>query len=125
MRHLVLGLLLALSSSAPALADAKFDELSEKVVTLFERIATEIDANKPDCDKIGTVLNKHVDEDAALMKQAHDLDKTMTKDEKDAAKKKMDAKYGARMKVAKEKGKPVRACKTNPKVKAYMTKVGF
>jgi hypothetical protein len=43
--------------------------LLEKYVLLMERIGADADANKPDCDKIGTALSRHQAEDSATMKQ--------------------------------------------------------
>jgi hypothetical protein len=99
------------------------DELVEKVIKIFERIADEADANKPDCDKIGAALAKHLAEDVAVLKQSKEADAKKTAKQRDEERDAAKAKYGARMQVAMAKAAPLKACKTNDKVKAYAEQV--
>jgi hypothetical protein len=99
------------------------DDMVEKAVKNFERIADEADANKPDCEKIGAALAKHLDEDVAVMKQIKDADAKKTAKQRDEERDAAKAKYGARMQAAKAKAAPLKACKTNAKVKAYAEQV--
>jgi len=120
---LVVATLIGSGIGARAVHAESTDELVEKGIKIFERVAGEADANKPDCDKIGSALALHMDDDAAVMGKLKDLDAKKTKDQKAADRKALEAKYGERMKAAKAKGAPLKACKGNAKVSAYMTKV--
>jgi hypothetical protein len=115
---IVSGLVLARSAHADTI-----DELGEKVIKIIEYIASDVDANKPDCDKIGTALTAHMDDDAAVMAKVKADDAKKTKEQKAEDGKKMDAKYGDRMKAAMSKMGPLKSCKANAKVTAYQKKV--
>jgi hypothetical protein len=97
--------------------------LVEKYVKIMERIGTDADKNKPDCDKIGTALSKHQAEDAATMQQLKANMAKLTAQERKAVRDLLDAKYGARLKASMAKAAPIKACTTNPKVKAYADQV--
>lgn len=99
------------------------DELAEKAVKIFERIADDGEASKGDCDKFGTALASHMDDDAAAMKKIKDAEAKQSKDEKAKTRKDMEKKYGDRMKAAEKKLGALKTCKTNAKVKAYGEKV--
>jgi hypothetical protein len=99
------------------------DEVAAKVVKIFERIGEDADANKPDCEKMGTALSKHLAEDAAIMKQIKEDDAKKSTKQKAEDKEAVKAKYGERMKAAMAKAAPLKACKTNAKVKAYAEQV--
>jgi hypothetical protein len=116
------GLVVSLLATGTARAAADGD-LVDKVVKILERIGEETDANKPDCDKIGTALAKHQAEDAAVMKQAKDSDAKKTAKQREDDTKAAKAKFGERMKAAQAKAAPLKACKTNAKVKAYAEQV--
>jgi hypothetical protein len=115
----------AFSFGGLAVAGAGGDDLPEKLVKMVERMASDTDTNKPDCDKIATALHKHADEDAALMKAVKDADAKKTKEQKAAEKKELEAKYGERLKAAMTKMMPLKECKDNAKIKEYRTKVGM
>jgi hypothetical protein len=120
-----LALLSLVTLRAPRVhADAVAD-IGERMIKIFERMAADIDANKPDCDKIGAALNKHVDDDVAAFAEAKKVDAGMTVAQRKAAKEAMDKKYGARAAAAKKKMAPLKACSANPSVKAYADKVGL
>jgi hypothetical protein len=116
------GLVVSLLATGAARAAAD-DDLVDKVVKIFERIGQETDANKPDCEKIGTALAKHQAEDAAVMKQAKDSDAKKTTKQREEDTKAAKAKFGERMTAAKAKAAPLKACRTNAKVKAYAEQV--
>jgi hypothetical protein len=123
---LAAALLVTTVASRPARADAKFEELAAKLVSVFERVAADADANKGDCDKMTVALNKHVDADAEIVKAAKANDAKMTKEERAEAKKVLETKFGARMKAALQKGnKPLKACNKHAGVKAFMAKTGL
>lgn len=93
--------------------------LLEKYVLIMEHIGTDADANKPDCDKIGTALSRHQTQDAATMKQFKDNLARLTPSQRQAVKDLFKAKYAGRLKVSEAKAAPIKECKTNPKIKAY------
>jgi hypothetical protein len=97
--------------------------LVEKYVKLMERIGTDADANKPDCDKIGTALSKHQAEDAATMQRFKDDMAKLSAQQRKAVRDLLNAKYGERLKASEAKAAPIKACKTNPKIKAYAAQV--
>lgn len=97
--------------------------LLEKYVLIMERIGADADANKPDCDEIGTALSKHQAQDAATMKQFKDNLARLTASDRKALKDLFKDKYTERLKVSEAKAAPIKACKTNPKVKAYANAV--
>jgi hypothetical protein len=99
------------------------DDLAEKAVKVIERIGSDGDASKGDCEKLGTALASHMDDDATVMKAIKDAEAKLTKEQKAENRKKMEAKYGERMKAAKKKLESLKTCKTNAKVKAYGEKV--
>jgi hypothetical protein len=121
--HIALaGLVVSLLATGTARAAAD-DDLIDEVVKILERVGEEADANKPDCEKIGTALAKHQAEDAAVMKQAKDSDAKKTPKQREDDTKAAKAKFGERMKAAKAKAAPLKACKANAKVKAYAEQV--
>lgn len=112
-----------LVAGARAARAETIDELAEKGVKVMERIGSDGEASKGDCDKFGTALASHMDEDATVMKAIKDAESKMTKEQKAENRKKMEEKYGERMKAAKKKLETLKTCKTNAKVKAYGEKV--
>ena len=116
------GWTVALCVAAPARADGD-GGLMEKFVKLLERVADEADANKPDCGKIGAALGKHLEEDAALIK---DLKETISKvppNQRKALEDFIKARYGKRIEAAHTKAAPYRACMTHPRVKKYADRI--
>jgi hypothetical protein len=116
----------ALSVSLVVTAGARAEGdggLVEKFVMIMERIGTDADTNKPDCDKIGTALSRHQAEDAATMQQVKDNEAKLTAQERKAVRDLIKAKYGERLKASEAKAAPIKACKTNPKIKAYANQV--
>jgi hypothetical protein len=93
--------------------------LLEKYVLLMERIGADADANKPDCDKIGTALSRHQAEDSATMKQFKDNLARLSPPQRKAVKDLFKDKYVKRLKASEAKAAPIKACKANPKIKAY------
>jgi len=113
---IVLGILHI--GAVPARAEGN-DGLLEKYVLIMERVGADADANKPDCEKIGTALSKHQTKDAATMKQFKEALGKLTPSERKAVKDLFKDKYGERLKVSEAKAAPIKTCKTNPKIKAY------
>jgi primosomal protein N'' len=99
------------------------EEMGEKAVKIMERIASDGEASKGDCDKFGTALASHMDADAVTMKKIKDADAKQTKEQREANRKLMEKKYGERMKAAMTKLQTLKACKDHAKVKAYGDKV--
>ena len=97
--------------------------LVEKYVKIMESIGMDADANKPDCDKIGTALSKHQAEDAATMQQLKDNMAKLTAQERKAVRDLLEHKYGERLKASEAKAAPIKACRNNPKIKAYAAQV--
>lgn len=93
--------------------------LLEKYVLIMERIGADTDANKPDCDKIGTALSRHQAQDAATMKEFKDNLAKLPPSQRQAVKDLFKDKYAERLKASEAKAAPLKACKTHPKVKAY------
>jgi len=115
---------LSVSLLVTAVARADGDGgLVEQYVKLLERVGTEVDANKPDCEKIGVALSKHLTEDAATMKEVKDNRAKLTPSERKAVNDFVKARYGERLKAAEAKAAPLKACQTNPKVKAYADQI--
>jgi hypothetical protein len=97
--------------------------LVEQFVKIMERIGTDADANKPDCDKIGSALSKHQAEDAATMQELKANRAKLSPQERKAVQDLIKAKYGERLKASEAKAAPIKACTTNPKIKAYADQV--
>ena len=116
------GLALSLCIAAPARADGD-GGLMERFVKLLERLADEADANKSDCNKIGTALGKHLEEDAALIKDVKETNAKVPPNQRKALEDFIKARYGKRIEAAHTKAAPYRACMTNPKVKKYADRV--
>jgi hypothetical protein len=97
--------------------------LVEKFVKIMERIGSDADANKPDCDKIGTALSKHQAEDVATMQELKANKAKLSPQERKAVQALIKDQYGERLKASEAKAAPIKACTTNPKIKAYANQV--
>jgi len=98
-------------------------DLQEQMVKMLERQASEIDAAKPDCDKMLDALMKHVDADATLTKQAQDSDKGKSSEQKKAEQQAFVGKYGPRLQAAAKLMAPLRECRANPKMKQWRARL--
>jgi hypothetical protein len=115
---------LAVSLLMTAAAHAEGDGgLVEKHVKLLERVGLEADTHKPDCEKIGIALSRHQAEDAETMKAVKETLAQLSVPQRKALRDLVRAKYGERLKASQAKAAPLKACKTNPKVKAYADQV--
>ena len=104
-------------AAAPAFADGV-----EDMVKMQERQSAAVASNAPDCDKIAKALMATVDEDVATLKKVIASEASKSKEEKKAAKEEMMTKYGPRLKDARTKMEPMKACKDNANVKAWKAK---
>jgi hypothetical protein len=123
MKTTLFVIVLSVFATARTARAESIQELAEQGVKIIEHIASDAEASKSDCDKLGTALAAHMDDDAAVMKKIKDAESKLTKEQKDANRKEMEKKYGDRMKAAMGKLGPLKTCKANAKVKAYGEKV--
>jgi hypothetical protein len=121
VRIALFGLTVSLCVAASARADD--GGLMERFVKLLERVADEADAHKPDCSKIGTALGRHLEEDAALIKDLRETNAKVPANQRKALEDFIKARYGKRIEAAHKKAAPYRACMTNAKVKKYAARV--
>lgn len=104
-----------------AVADATVEQTAERMVVLIEKMASITDTYKNDCDAMGGALDKFADataEERAALKAAR---AKLTREQKDAIAKKYEARLAA---GAAKIAAGMRACGSNPKVKAAMVKIG-
>jgi hypothetical protein len=96
------------------------EEAGEKFMGLIESVATIVDSDKDNCDKMATDLTKYEDDNAALLKELNEMKGKRT----DADRKSWQDKYKDRFKAAQQKmlagGEK---CQKNEKVKAAFGKL--
>jgi len=92
----------------------------EKAVQILERVATVVQTNESDCDKMGGKLAKIVDENAAFLASAKSRAESMPAGERSA----IESRYRPRILAAVEKMRPGMAkCGSNPKVSGALARI--
>jgi hypothetical protein len=118
-----LALLIALSCLVPAFGQAKSKSAAKasddgaRVVALDEQMASIVDADKSNCDKMANDIKAFADKNGAEMRRLSQEGQKRTKDEQAEFLKK----YGSRIQAATAKmNAGVPGCIQNPKVKAAL-----
>jgi hypothetical protein len=96
------------------------DDLREAIVAMAERIGREVQGAKPDCDKIGAAVMAHVDDDLAVLRRFQAIDDARPQDQREAERVHPDPRGRARLEAALAAMAPLRACRTNATVRAYV-----
>lgn len=121
MKRVLLSMLTVLFLVTPG--DARADtnaDVAEKMVRIFERMATVVEANRSDCNAMGDKLNTIIDENGAFIADAKARSAAMSQAERDA----LQARFGARIQAATMRMMPgMRACATNRKVTSALQRV--
>jgi hypothetical protein len=108
-----------LFAAAPAAqADQKsYDAVAEKAMVLIEKLGGIVEANKADCGKLATALQKFMDTDFVTLQKL----KEESKKESEADRKAVEAKYKPRAEAAMKKVfDNLQGCSNDEKVKAAM-----
>ena len=120
MKRALLSIVVAVFLVAPGDARADANGDAEKMVRIFERVATIVEANRNDCNAMGDKLNAVIDENAAFLAEAKARSAAMSQAERDA----LQARYAARIQAATARMMPVmRSCATNQKVMSALRRV--
>ena len=118
MRLVVSSLLVAVVSLGFAGCKKSADDIAEQSVKMMEEMAQIIDTNKGDCDKMGSALDTFITSKKDLIEKA----KTLRGDK--AQSKKLEEKYGPRLKeVTKKMIGGAMKCATNKTVGDAMKKM--
>lgn len=94
--------------------------MAEKMLRIFERIATIVDANKNDCNAMGDKLNGVIDENAAFLATAKARSEAMS----EAERQQFQQRYGARYQALTQRMMPgMMKCATNDKVRSALQRI--
>ena len=119
MKRFIIALSLALVVGLGG-GHARADSVGDRAVALVEKMATIVDDNKSNCDAMGDKLSAFFTANAATFKEMKDMEKSMSKEQKDA----WAAKYKDRLAAAIQKMTGgLQACMTNPKVMDALKKM--
>ena len=118
-----IGLALALALLAlPSVARSEDtpDQTGEKIISALEEMATIVDNDKANCDKMADEISAFADKNAALFAKGKEVEAKATPEQKKAWKEK----YAKRAEALGQKMMPgMKACGTNEKVKAAFGKM--